>query len=201
MAELRKLAYPHTHCFLFAYATNKRDSLENVEEGWITEVQANFTKEQKMNKPARILVGTKSDLKDEENVDHVTYEEGYEVAKKIKADAFIETSALTRDNVQQLQKMVIQAAKAHKENNWLPFKITDFATKPDDPVVKEQNDAASAKGESEAHGETGKDEEGSTDANKAPNQPDTTNNKPDTTKPPGTTDKDDGSGGSCCAIL
>eukprot|EP00658_Telonema_sp_P-2_P007453 TRINITY_DN1277_c0_g1_i13.p1 TRINITY_DN1277_c0_g1~~TRINITY_DN1277_c0_g1_i13.p1 ORF type:complete len:303 (+),score=47.84 TRINITY_DN1277_c0_g1_i13:217-1125(+) len=130
MAKLRELAYPHTHCFLFAYDTTKRFTLENVEVSWIPEVEKHCTHEQRRVRPHRILVGTKSDLKDEENVDHVTYEEGYEVAKKIKADAFIETSALTKHNVRELQALVIQAAKAHKTKAWLPFKLTDFAAAP-----------------------------------------------------------------------
>eukprot|EP00656_Telonema_subtile_P010134 TRINITY_DN1483_c0_g1_i1.p1 TRINITY_DN1483_c0_g1~~TRINITY_DN1483_c0_g1_i1.p1 ORF type:complete len:274 (-),score=71.33 TRINITY_DN1483_c0_g1_i1:48-869(-) len=123
MEALRQLAYPHTHCFLIGYDITNSGSLDNVETVWDTELHAHTPAEEKKVPAPRILVGTKCDLRNE---DSVTYEEAYEMAKKVGCCAVIETSSVTKHNVRELEKMVIQSAKAHKEKKWVPFKIEDF---------------------------------------------------------------------------
>ena len=58
--KLRLLSYPFTHCFLVCFSLVDAESLENACSTWSTELEEHGPR----NCP-KILVGTKSDLRDE----------------------------------------------------------------------------------------------------------------------------------------
>merc|ERR1711907_751180 len=129
MQGLRALAYPHTHCFLIGYNCSDSVTLENVEEIWMKELASEtekFDNEERKYPAPKILVGTKADLKEEANPDHVSYADAYEMAKKIGACALLETSALTKQNCLELQSMVIEASLAYI-NRKFSFSVEKFS--------------------------------------------------------------------------
>lgn len=75
--RLRPLSYPQTDVFLLCYAINRKASLLNIKEKWAPEV-----KHYSPGTPL-ILVATKSDLKQENSEDFVSYDEGMQMAKDI----------------------------------------------------------------------------------------------------------------------
>ena len=95
--RLRPLSYPGTDVFLICYAIDLRSSYHNVKQKWIPEITHHCP-----NVPF-ILVATKCDLKDtginKENL--ITTEQGKKLAKEIKANGFIECSALTQQGLKQ----------------------------------------------------------------------------------------------------
>ncbi|KAH6677153.1 Rho GTPase Rho1 [Halenospora varia] len=103
--RLRPLSYPDTHVILICFAIDNPDSLDNVQEKWISEVQHYCP-----GLPI-ILVGLRKDLrKDPKTIEDlrrtgqkpVTYEEGEEVRKKIEAYKYLECSALTNEGVSEV---------------------------------------------------------------------------------------------------
>ena len=104
--RLRPLAYPDTDVFLICFSTNSPESLVNVEQKWMPEV-----KHYCPNVPI-ILVGTKKDLRNDENTKDymmkeymrgpICPEEGRSMAYKIRADAYLECSSLTREGVREV---------------------------------------------------------------------------------------------------
>ncbi|KAH8902675.1 hypothetical protein BR93DRAFT_886542 [Coniochaeta sp. PMI_546] len=100
--RLRPLSYPDTHVVMICFGIDWPDSLDNIQEKWISEVQ-HFC----LNVPY-ILVGTRKDLRDDPaTIDDlrkygqhpVTWDEGYDVSKKIGASGYYETSAKTNEGV------------------------------------------------------------------------------------------------------
>ena len=59
LGSMRPIAYPGTDCFLICYAVDNRESLRNACTKWLNEVRTCA------KKVPVILVGTKSDLKEE----------------------------------------------------------------------------------------------------------------------------------------
>lgn len=86
--KLRPLSYPQTDVFLICFAVNSRVSFENLKTKWLSEVQ-HFAP----NVPF-IIVGTKSDLRKEGGSDFVSTEEGERLKVELKAQKYIECSAL-----------------------------------------------------------------------------------------------------------
>jgi len=98
--RLRPLSYPDSHVILICFSIDSPDSLENVEEKWISEV-LHFCP----NLPI-ILVGCKKDLRNDPNTINklrktnqqpVSYEQGMRVAEKIGAYRYLECSAKDRN--------------------------------------------------------------------------------------------------------
>jgi len=90
--RLRILAYKNVHVFLLCFSTVSKTSFSNLEAKWIPEI--------KHHAPDAliVLVGTKSDLKDDSD-EVVPDEEIQAYKKKCGAVEYIETSALNRTNV------------------------------------------------------------------------------------------------------
>ncbi|CAF0807247.1 unnamed protein product [Brachionus calyciflorus] len=97
--QLRPIAYPQTDIFLICFSVVLPSSLQNIQRQWIQEIRKYCP-----NTPF-ILVGTKIDLRN--NKDEIeklakkkerpiSYEEGVRNAKKLKADKYVECSALTQ---------------------------------------------------------------------------------------------------------
>ncbi|GES89272.1 GTP-binding protein RhoA [Rhizophagus clarus] len=96
--RLRPLSYPDSHVILICFAVDSPDSLDNVQEKWISEVM-HFCQGLPI-----ILVGCKKDLRfDSKTIEElrktsqrpVTPEEGMGVASKIGAYKYLECSAKT----------------------------------------------------------------------------------------------------------
>ena len=96
--RLRPLSYPGTDVFLVCYAMDLRSSFVNIKEKWIPEITHHCPK------VPYILVATKSDLRQHgvnKELELISTEEGEKLAKEIKANGFIECSALTQENLKQ----------------------------------------------------------------------------------------------------
>ncbi|KAJ7331277.1 hypothetical protein OS493_020066 [Desmophyllum pertusum] len=117
-ATLRPLSYPDTDVILMCFSIDSPDSLENIPKKWIPEVR-HFCP----NVPI-ILVGNKQDLRNDENTKGelskmkqapVKGEEAYLVCERIKAYAYLECSAKTREGVQDVFDTAAKAALKTKK--------------------------------------------------------------------------------------
>lgn len=113
--RLRPLSYPDSHVILICFAVDSPDSLENVQEKWISEV-LHFC----AGLPI-ILVALKKDLRnDAKTIEElrkngqspVTSEEGLAVSQKIGAYKYLECSARTREGVREVFEHATRAALA-----------------------------------------------------------------------------------------
>lgn len=111
--RLRPLSYPDSHVILICFAIDTPDSLDNVQEKWISEV-LHFC----AGLPI-ILVGCKKDLRhDPKTIEElrkthqqpVTPEEGLAVAQKINAYKYLECSARTNEGVREVFEYATRAA-------------------------------------------------------------------------------------------
>lgn len=103
--RLRPLSYPDSHVILICFAIDSPDSLDNVQEKWISEVLHFCT-----NLPI-ILVGCKKDLRNDPKTvaelaktsqKPVSQQEGEHVKKVIRADNYLECSAKTNEGVAEV---------------------------------------------------------------------------------------------------
>ena len=115
--RLRPLSYPDSHVILICFAIDSPDSLDNVQEKWISEV-LHFCQ----NLPI-ILVGCKKDLRRDPKIIEelrktsqrpVTPEEGMAVASKIGAVRYLECSAKTGEGVREVFEHATRAALIQK---------------------------------------------------------------------------------------
>mmetsp|Transcript_6180 Transcript_6180/g.11439 ORF Transcript_6180/g.11439 Transcript_6180/m.11439 type:complete len:192 (+) Transcript_6180:82-657(+) len=116
--RLRPLSYPQTHVFIIAFSIISPSSHENVKSKWHPEIQHHCP-----GVPV-ILVGTKSDLRNdqqqieklrEKNMEMISTEQGEALAKEIGAAKYMECSALTQDGLKNVFDSAIRAAKAPKQ--------------------------------------------------------------------------------------
>jgi len=110
--RLRPLSYANANVFLICFSVVNPTSFENVTSKWYPEVQ-HFCP----NIPI-ILVGTKYDLRSDEktlsklkesNMGPITFEQGEDLAKKLKAVKFIECSAFTGHNLKLVFDEAVKA--------------------------------------------------------------------------------------------
>ncbi|WFD34122.1 guanosine-diphosphatase [Malassezia cuniculi] len=115
--RLRPLSYPDSHVILICFAVDSPDSLDNVQEKWISEV-LHFCQ----NLPI-ILVGCKKDLRHDPRIIEelrktsqrpVTPDEGMAVASKIGAVRYLECSAKTGEGVREVFEHATRAALIQK---------------------------------------------------------------------------------------
>ncbi|KAJ5611613.1 GTP-binding protein rhoA [Penicillium herquei] len=111
--RLRPLSYPDSHVILICFAVDSPDSLDNVQEKWISEV-LHFCQGLPI-----ILVGCKKDLRhDPKTIEElnktsqspVTAEQGEEIRKKIGAYKYLECSARTNEGVKEVFEAATRAA-------------------------------------------------------------------------------------------
>ncbi|KAH9439633.1 hypothetical protein MCOR02_003173 [Pyricularia oryzae] len=111
--RLRPLSYPDSHVILICFAIDSPDSLDNVQEKWISEV-LHFCSGLPI-----ILVGCKKDLRyDQKTIEElrktsqkpVSPEDGEEIKKKIGAYKYLECSAKTNEGVREVFEHATRAA-------------------------------------------------------------------------------------------
>merc|ERR1712169_93363 len=100
--RLRPLSYPDSHVILICFAIDSPDSLDNVQEKWISEV-LHFCSGLPI-----ILVGCKKELR----YDQKTIEE---LRKKIGAYKYLECSAKTNEGVREVFEHASRAALLTKK--------------------------------------------------------------------------------------
>jgi Rho family protein len=107
--RLRSLSYDDTHCIVLCFSVDSRDSLENVESKWVGEISDNC------QGVKLVLCALKCDLREtaEDDVPEgaaavakkerpmITYDQGLEVAKRIKALRYLECSAMKNRGVNE----------------------------------------------------------------------------------------------------
>lgn len=115
---LRLLSYSHTDVFLICFSIVDPTSFINVNDEWLVEIH------KRMKNPVIILVGTKSDLRNDEATlqaltqngqKAVTPEEAKAKAAEIKAVDYLECSAMTQEGVKQVFDLAISTAMAPKK--------------------------------------------------------------------------------------
>jgi len=115
--RLRPLSYPDTNVLLICFSVDSPDSLENVPEKWVPEVR-HFCPGVPF-----VLVGCKKDLRhhpatiaelQKMSMSPVSHKEAKDCAERIQAYAYLECSAKTKDNVQEVFEEATRAALAHK---------------------------------------------------------------------------------------
>jgi len=116
--RLRPLSYPDSHVILICFAIDSPDSLENVQEKWISEV-LHFCHGLPI-----ILVGCKKDLRhDQKTIQElaktsqkpVTEAEGDAVKKVIRAERYLECSAKTNEGVREVFEHATRCALMQKK--------------------------------------------------------------------------------------
>ncbi|CDS12665.1 hypothetical protein LRAMOSA04851 [Lichtheimia ramosa] len=110
--RLRPLAYPDTHVVLICFSVDIPDSLDNVKEKWVPEILEHCP-----NVPY-LLVACKKDARDDPDVvsrlasmseTPITYEQGLEMSSKISATGYVECSAKTGENVDDVFTQAVRA--------------------------------------------------------------------------------------------
>jgi len=163
LRSLRNMSYPDTDIFLIGYDMTRKMTLENIVShplnelasyelpdadkddsdngglvvgGWISELVAGCESDSHI-----ILVGTKADYWDElknsgtdkEKEQLTTWQEGYDVARAIKAKAYIQTSAKTYQGILENMPGELEGGPADKqvdpEGVWLKNKICELRAK------------------------------------------------------------------------
>ena len=110
-AKIRPMSYPDTDVFLVCFSLVSPTSLENVSSMWKSEITTAAPNGQ------IILVGLKKDLRDDfeakentdPNVQPIPTEKGQEVAKQIGAREYLECSAKTKENLNEVFEHAVRA--------------------------------------------------------------------------------------------
>jgi len=111
--RLRPLSYPDSHVILICFSVDSPDSLENVQEKWISEV-LHFC----AGLPI-LLIGCKKDLRHDprtieelraNNQSPVTTDQGMSIAQRIGAYKYLECSAKTNEGVRGVFEHATRAA-------------------------------------------------------------------------------------------
>lgn len=111
--RLRPLSYPQTEIFLCCFSVVSPDSFANVKQKWIPEILHHSPKDILF-----ILVGTKSDLRDDLHLldelaakkqKPISPEQAQKLAKDVGAIRYMECSAATQQGVSELFDFAIRA--------------------------------------------------------------------------------------------
>ncbi|KAL6041495.1 RHOG protein [Balamuthia mandrillaris] len=116
--RLRPLSYANANVFLICFSVVNPVSFENVTAKWYPEI-VHFCPDVPL-----ILVGTKSDLRNDESTlnklksqgqNPISQAQGEELAKKLKAIRFIECSAYTGDNLKAVFDEAVKSVLFQKK--------------------------------------------------------------------------------------
>jgi Ras-related C3 botulinum toxin substrate 1 len=114
--RLRPLSYPQTDVFVICFSITSPSSFTHIEQKWKPELAHHAA-----GVPF-LIVGTKSDLRDDEaqvaalkeKNKYKTFDELAEEAKNMGAEKYLECSALRQVGLQQVFDEAIKAALRHK---------------------------------------------------------------------------------------
>jgi small GTP-binding protein len=98
--NVRRIFYEGSHALIYAYDVTRPNTLAEL-TNWIKEIRDN------LGECPSILVGNKIDLKGERKIEK---ELGQKFADKMKAKAFFEASAVTKNNLGDVFKAAIREA-------------------------------------------------------------------------------------------
>ena len=101
--RLRPLSYSGANAILLCFSLDSKSSFSNLTEKWIGEVK-HYCKDAKI-----ILIGTKLDLRQAGNANHVTDQEANQFVTEQKCSAFVPCSPKTGEGI---DKVFPAAAKA-----------------------------------------------------------------------------------------
>mmetsp|Transcript_49580 Transcript_49580/g.60852 ORF Transcript_49580/g.60852 Transcript_49580/m.60852 type:complete len:189 (-) Transcript_49580:148-714(-) len=107
--RLRPLSYPQTDVFLVCFSIISKSSYENVQTKWVPEIKHHCPE------APFIIVGTKTDLRNDENVlakvgETIKESDGQSLANKVGARKYVECSALTQENLKTVFDEAIRVA-------------------------------------------------------------------------------------------
>lgn len=107
---MRAFSYRDSEVILVCYSVADRDSLKNVRDVWIPEA-----KNQTKRKKPIVLLGCQTDVRDLDDSDHVTTEEGMQLAEDIGAAAFIECSSATMTGISDVFQTVVKVVLKNRK--------------------------------------------------------------------------------------
>lgn len=99
---LRTLSYPDAKIIILCFSLADPKSLENIESYWIPEV-----KRERPNTPY-IILGLKSDLRDESPQNSVSTEKGMEMKEKIGAKDYLECSSMNNSHIKEVFESILK---------------------------------------------------------------------------------------------
>ncbi|KAL2037900.1 hypothetical protein N7G274_009375 [Stereocaulon virgatum] len=121
--RLRSLSYDDTHTVMLCFSVDSKDSLENVESKWVSEIAENC------QGVKLVLVALKCDLRERGTDDEdeaqtrggrekvmIDYKQGLEVAKRIQALRYLECSAKRNRGVNEAFTEAARVALSVKGN-------------------------------------------------------------------------------------
>lgn len=110
--RIRPLSFPNTNVFLVCFSITSQSSLEHISTIWVPEIS-----QHQPNTPF-ILVGTKSDLRGDEELAQmkklISREEGIEIAKQLGAWKYMECSAYTQEGLRDVIDEAVRAGEYQK---------------------------------------------------------------------------------------
>jgi Rho family, other len=123
--RLRSLSYDNTDVVVLCFSVDSKDSLENVESKWIGEIQENCPGVK------LVLVALKCDLRENNEEDEdaaadgaqrekkpmIDYNQGLDVARRIKAMRYLECSAMRNRGVNEAFTEAARVALSVKSSN------------------------------------------------------------------------------------
>jgi len=119
LVRVRKLSYHGAHVFLICFSLVNPTSFANVEQSWVKDV-----KEFDAAIPF-VIVGTCMDLRiDDKTISSlaakgkkpVTQEEGLALSRKLGAQAYVECSAKTKENLEVVFNQAVSAILAREQH-------------------------------------------------------------------------------------
>ena len=99
--EMRPLSYPDTDCFMLCFSIADEESFDRIKTKWVDEVRQNCG----VDDPKIVIVGTKSDYRQNQNAIALLEKQGKNIVKKeaiaqmakeVGAAAWCECSAITQ---------------------------------------------------------------------------------------------------------
>jgi small GTP-binding protein len=109
-AQLLSIAYSGVDVILLCFALDSKQSFANLTDRWIGEVRDNSPNAK------IILIGTKKDLRQEGNTNHVTDDEARGFVSEQKWDAFIPCSPKSGEGVDEVFPAAVKACNAKKKS-------------------------------------------------------------------------------------
>lgn len=103
LCNIRQLSYANTDVFIICFSIDNRTSFDNVRNVWIPELKKSNPN------PVVLLVGTKTDIRSNQNKDSCLAEiDGERLKTEIGAFAYVECSAKANKGVKQVFDTAIQ---------------------------------------------------------------------------------------------